>query len=158
MRTKHLEVNLSNPNPRPAPRLYPGTFGKETETRITKAVDEDSNRHTPQPFLFPEGSMGWRKRKRIWRNRGEVGGGGRRGRKEGYCAQEVTVAATCRDQGPLVSVADAGSFGTAGRGLTPSARPSSQRPQLTNAGEGVEKREPSDTAGRNGNWCSPWGT
>lgn len=111
----------------------------------------------PSPFCFPRGPWVGEKGRGFGETEGKLGGGGR-GRKEGYCAQEATVTATCRDQGPLVSVADAGSFGTAGRGLTPSARPSSQRPQLTNAGEGVEKREPSDTAGRNGNWCSPWGT
>ena len=35
--------------------------------------------------------------------------------------------------------------------------PSSKRLQIINAGEGVEKKEPSYTAGGNVNWCSHYG-
>ena len=35
--------------------------------------------------------------------------------------------------------------------------PSSKRLQITNAEEGVEKREPSDTVGGNVNWCNYYG-
>ena len=35
--------------------------------------------------------------------------------------------------------------------------PSRISSQLTNAGEGVEKREPSCTVGGNVNWCNPYG-
>ena len=35
--------------------------------------------------------------------------------------------------------------------------PSSKSLQITNAGEGVEKREPSYTVGGNVNWCSHYG-
>ena len=35
--------------------------------------------------------------------------------------------------------------------------PSSKNPQTINAGEGVEKREPSYTVGGNVNWCSHYG-
>ena len=35
--------------------------------------------------------------------------------------------------------------------------PSSKNLQIINAGEGVEKREPSYTVGGNVNWCSHYG-
>jgi len=35
--------------------------------------------------------------------------------------------------------------------------PSLKSIQITNAGEGVERREPSCTAGRNENWCKLYG-
>ena len=41
--------------------------------------------------------------------------------------------------------------------LTPVELPSSKNPQTINAGEGVEKREPSYTVGGNVNWCSHYG-
>ena len=41
--------------------------------------------------------------------------------------------------------------------LTPVRRPSLKSLQITNAGEGVEKREPSYTVGGNVNWCSHYG-
>ena len=40
--------------------------------------------------------------------------------------------------------------------LTP-VRPTSKSLQIINAGEGVEKREPSYTVGGNVNWCSHYG-
>ena len=41
--------------------------------------------------------------------------------------------------------------------ITPVRMPIVKNLQITNAGEGVEKREPSYTVGRNVNWCSHYG-
>ena len=41
--------------------------------------------------------------------------------------------------------------------LTPVRMASLKSPQITNAGEGVKKREPSYTVGGNVNWCSHYG-
>ena len=38
-----------------------------------------------------------------------------------------------------------------------SEQPSSKNLQIINAGEGVEEKEPSYTAGGNVNWCSQYG-